>query len=481
MDRSFSNGFFQNLKENFQVRLSQFVGDHWLVWLRWGFVLIVPCIAAGLGLIAAKLSPTYAIVAAILPVILVGIEAILRDHEYSPVIILFSACFITFSLPTGTGSRLVLSLVLTMVLVTLWVLRLIIVEKRIRLYPSPVNAPLLGFITVTIISLLWSNIFRDPLVVIWSSFPLVQIVSTIVMVMLPMAFFLTVSNIQKERTLKLLVAFMLLAGFFGLFRQYGYIRLPIDVNGLYYMWVVSLSTGLAFFSKQLSRWQRGLLLALAGLWIYWGLGLHVSWLAGWLPSVIVVSILTFMRSKKWAIILVVAVLIYIGINFNYWYGTVFNAEKNQSGVSRLAAWEMNWRITGQHLLFGTGPAGYAAYYMSYFPTEAMATHSNYLDIIAETGVVGFVFCVWFFLILAWQGYRLVSRLKGRGDFIEGMANAVFSGTIGCIIMMGFGDWLFPFAYTQTIAGFNYAVYNWIFMGTLLVIDRMTKPQTNPYA
>ena len=142
---------------------------------------------------------------------------------------------------------------------------------------------------------------------------------------------------------------------------------------------------------------------------------------------------------------------------------------------------MNWRVTDQHLLFGTGPAGYAAYYMSYFPTEAMATHSNYLDIIAQTGVVGFVLCIWFFISLAWQGYRLVSRLKGRGDFIEGMANAVFAGTIACIVMMGFGDWLFPFAYTQTIAGFNYAVYNWIFMGTVLVINRMTEAQPNKNA
>lgn len=481
MDRPFINNSFQNLREKIRTRLNQYVDEHRLVWLRWGFILVVLMIGAGIGLIAAKRSPTYALVAAILPVSLVGIELILRDRQYSPVVILFVACFINISLPTGTGSRLVFSLLLTIVLVTLWVLRLFIVDKRIYLIPSPVNAPLLGFMIITVIALVWSNVFRDPLVVIWSSFPLVQIVSTVVMVMLPMAFFLTANNIQKEQTLKLLVAIMLLAGFLGLFRQYGYIDLPINVGGLYYLWVVSLSTGLALFVKQLARWQRGLLLLLAGLWVYWGIGLHVSWLAGWLPSVIVVGVLTFMRSKKWFFIIMVATLVYIGINFNYWYGIVFKSESSSSGVTRLAAWEMNWRVTDQHLLFGTGPAGYAAYYMSYFPTEAMATHSNYLDIIAQTGVVGFVLCIWFFISLAWQGYRLVSRLKGRGDFIEGMANAVFAGTIACIVMMGFGDWLFPFAYTQTIAGFNYAVYNWIFMGTVLVINRMTEAQPNKNA
>jgi hypothetical protein len=39
--------------------------------------------------------------------------------------------------------------------------------------------------------------------------------------------------------------------------------------------------------------------------------------------------------------------------------------------------------------------------------------------------------------------------------------------------MMFGDWLFPFAYTQTIAGFDYIVPTWLFMGVILVLDRMT--------
>jgi O-antigen ligase len=473
--------FSLKTKVDFHTRLSQLAGKYWLVWLRWGFVLVVPIIAAGLGLVAVKRSPKYALVAAALPFALTGIEIILRNFQYSPIVILITACFIPLSLPTGTLSRLVFSLVLTIGFSTLWVLRMLIVEKRFRLYPSPINVPLLGFIVVTLISLIWSNLFRDPMVVIWHSFPLVQIASTIVMIMLPMAFLLTANTISKAQTLTILVSVMLLAGFLGLFRQYGHIRLPVDVNGLYSMWVISLATGLALFNKRLSHWQRGLLLALAGVWVYWGFGLHISWLAGWLPCVMVVGIITYMRSKRWGIILVIAMLLYVYINSNYFFGSVFQSEKQESGVTRLAAWELNWRITSQHLLFGTGPGGYAAYYMSYFPTEAMATHSNYLDIIAQTGMTGFVLCIWFFLSLAWYGYQVISRLKGRGDFYEGLANASFAGTIGCIVMMGFGDWLFPFAYTQTIAGFDYAVYNWIFIGVILVVDRLTKENADAHA
>lgn len=457
-----------------------FIQNHWRTGLRIATVLAVLVFSAGLGFLAGKSNPLYALAIASLPILLIVVEVVLKRPGFAPIIILTTAAFVPISIPTGTGSRLVLSLVTTLVFTAVWVLK-ILQERPFHIHIATIYLPLLGFIIVTLISLVWSNLFRDPEVVIWRSFPFVQIASMIVMIMLPMAFFLTDNFIRKERILKVLVTIMLLAGFLGLFRMYGRLQLPVNTNGLYAMWVICLSIGLAFFNRQISYWQRGLLVALAGLWIYWGFGLHISWLAGWLPGVIVVIILTFMRSKKWAIILLIVLLIYTYINASYLFGTVLQSENRESGETRLAAWEMNWRVTGQHLLFGTGPAGYAAYYMSYFPTRAMATHSNYIDIISQTGVIGFFLYLCFFLSLAWYGYRLVLRLRGRGDFLEGLANAAFAGTIGCIIMMGFGDWLLPFAYTQTIAGFDYAVYNWIFMGTILVVDRLTKEQTNTHA
>jgi hypothetical protein len=67
-------------------------------------------------------------------------------------------------------------------------------------------------------------------------------------------------------------------------------------------------------------------------------------------------------------------------------------------------------------------------------------------------------------------------LQGRRDFSEALANIAFGGTVACIVMMIFGDWLFPFVYTQTIAGFDYIVYSWLFMGAIVVLDRLTADQ-----
>jgi hypothetical protein len=43
--------------------------------------------------------------------------------------------------------------------------------------------------------------------------------------------------------------------------------------------------------------------------------------------------------------------------------------------------------------------------------------------------------------------------------------------------MGFGDWLLPFAYTQTISGYSYTVYSWLFMGTILALDAITAKES----
>src|SRR3972149_7168860 len=110
---NFHMAFILKAKDEFLGRQSQFINKHRLTWLRWSFILIAPLVAAGVGFIAAKRSPKYALAAAVLPVLVGGAEGILSNMQFSPVVILFSASFIPFSLPTGTESRLVFSLVFT--------------------------------------------------------------------------------------------------------------------------------------------------------------------------------------------------------------------------------------------------------------------------------------------------------------------------------------------------------------------------------
>jgi hypothetical protein len=442
-----------------------------MLWAKVLIILVTLSLAAGLGLMTGNSkNQLYA-------VLLVGLFAggalilFLSEHlNWGIVLLMITAAFTPFSLPTGTSSRLVDSMVVTMIFVGLWVVRMFIVERRFHLVKSAANLPILGWIAASILSLIWGTVFRDHDVVIWSTFPMVQIGSLVLMVMLPGAFLLVANYGRNEKILKVISWLMVLAGMVGLVSHFLNVN-TVNTGGLMSMWAVSVSLALALFQPSLGKLLQFILVGHAAGWVVWSFVLNISWVTGWLPILMVIGVLIFMRSRKLFFTLVAVMLVVVFIFRDYYIARITD-ESKISGVTRFAAWEVNWRVTGQHPLFGTGPGGYAAYYMSYFPKEAMATHNNYIDVIAQTGFVGMSFWLWFFGVICWQGLKLARRLKGRGDFLEGLANAAFAGAVACVAVMGFGDWLLPFAYTQTIAGFDYAVFSWMFMGAIVAIDHI---------
>lgn len=440
------------------------------VLLRLAVLVGLVVLLLAVGFVTSRVPPELVLIAvAAPPVVLLSTNRL----EYGVLAIIFTAAFVRFSLPTGTQSRIVASLLITAIFIVLWLARMLVVKKRLYLKPSSTNVPLLAFLLTTVISYVWSNAFRDPLVVVWSTWPVVQLGGMAVIILLPGAFLLTFNTISEIRWLKLLTWLMILIGALALGAYFLQVKLSfLNTGGLFSLWFVSLTYSQALFNKRLPLWLRLILLGLSGTWIYVYFVTRVTWLSGWLPPLVALGVISFLKSKRLFLVFLLLVAVYVGLNWNYYTGTVLASESEESGRTRLAAWQHNWRVTGQHILFGVGPAGYAAYYMSYFPSEAMATHSNYIDILSQTGIVGLFFCLWFFLALGWTGYKLCMRLRKTGDFREGLANATLAGWAGCMIAMGLGDWLFPFVYTQTIAGFDYAVYSWVLLGGIEVLNNV---------
>ncbi len=442
-------------------------------WQMGVLAVLALVVAGGIGALGALVNPLAAIAVAALPLALVLVIVTVPRQNLYPYVILLLALFMPFSLPTGRDSRLVLSLVFTMLAFALIVVRSLVVERRWPLKPSAVTLPTLLWMVAVLISWGWSIAFRDYGLWTWPSFPMVQAASAVVMIMLPAAMLMVGHLLNTERELKWLVGLMLFAAILALVHRYSLVSLPININGLFNMWIVALAGGMALFNRKLALPLRGLIGLLMVAYALWGILFRVQWLAGWLSCLAVLAVMIMMHSARATVLLSIAGLALAALSLTS-IDTVIEAENAESGGTRLAAWAVNWSITRDHLLFGTGPAGYAAYYMTYLPTEAMATHSNYIDIFSQTGIVGSVLYLWMFAAVIVLGFRLCRRLRGRGDFLEALAQAAFAGTLGCMVMMAFGDWLIPFAYTQTIAGYDYAVYNWIFMGTLIVVDRLTQ-------
>jgi hypothetical protein len=448
--------------------------------IRVGIVGALLCVLPVVGLLMAKVSPAFILVALVAPF---AVWAVVEHLELGLAAMLLAGIFVRFRIPTGTASEIVISLLICVGCIVLWIIHMLVVEQRLTLKPASTNVPLLAFMATVVISWGWSRAFRD-LLVHEAGHPLVSVVATLVMVILPSCFLLVANTIRSVRWLQALVWILLGAGLIALVVDLGshfgvgpmdalnnFLHtngvIHINTHGLLSMWCVSFALALALFDQRLSWWLRALLLVYIGAWVYWGFLIRIRWLSGWVPVFVAAAVIVFMRSKWLFAVLVVVLLVGAG---GYYWRTEFQGESERSGETRLAAYKVNWRITGKHLLFGTGPAGYASYYMSYFPTEAMASHSNYIDIVAQTGIIGTFFLLWFFGAQAWSSYKFSLKLHGQGDFAESLSVAILAGTTSCVIAMALGDWLLPFVYTQGIPGFDLAVFNWLFMGSLWALQ-----------
>jgi O-antigen ligase len=463
----------------------------WELIYRAGVVLCALAIALAGGFLVGRgnLPPEIFLIVAAAPIGLLFFYLRLRRFENGIMAILIAAGLVRPAIPTGTASYIVASLIVALMLVSLWIVEMMIVTKRIRLKPSPVNKPVLAFVAVSIIAYIWSNIFADPLLVTWSSYPIVQLAALVVMILLPMMTLLVFNKVEDLIWLKRITWFMLGLGMVAVVgRLTGSsiihnvdIKSPVIAihdRGLFVAWFGSLAYAQALFNEKLSLWLRGLLLIGVAAWIYYGFVLTILWVSGWLPLLVVCTALTFFRSKKLFALGVFVVILYFLLNFDfYWQEIVVSNEEEGSGSSRVALWLISLNHVFHHPFFGMGPGGYMAYYITYHPNELHSTHNNYFDILAQVGFIGFLIYLWIFFTLMWMGYQTCRALSGQRNFEEAFANATLAGCFAVLAAMMLGDWVIPFAYNQTISGFDNAVYSWIMLGGLATLHGLViKPK-----
>jgi len=443
-----------------------------------GVLLIVPVLTY--IYVRGQLDPLLAVAGIVGFVVALRLLKVQQRNAKGIVLLLLSAAMLSFvSLPTGRESRIPISMLLALALVGSWLFSMLFGKPPTRLTPSPINRPLLGFVAVSIIAYLWSLIFRDPNLLIWSSFPVVQVASLTVNILLPLTLLFVANQVTEVRWLRYLTAVVIVLAvvtpllYFidnNLFDFFFY----RGTRGLFSMWAAVLTYALALFHKGLKPWQRGLLLLIVAVLVFRYFIVGRSWVSGWLPMSTALLLLTWLRSRKLFLALAVAGLIYIALNFDFYYQNIVVAEEEGgSGTGRVELWLTNLNHVANHPLFGMGPAGYAIYNMTYHREDARSTHNNYFDILAQTGVIGFMVFGWLMERLAQVGRQSLHRRRGRGDFEEVFAAATLSGLAGALVGMMLGDWVLPFAYNETIAGFDNAVLTWVLLGGMVALAGMT--------
>ena len=252
----------------------------------------------------------------------------------------------------------------------------------------------------------------------------------------------------------------------------------VVANGsMFWLWMVILAFSQGAFNRKLAAPWRLALLGLVGLYMYFAIAKDSSWNSGWLPELIAIAVIACVGWGQIGFATALAgstALLLKGADIAN--ALLYHNQKNQFDLlTRTAAWEIVGKLIQLDPILGIGFANYY-YYTALFPILGIYginfnSHNNYVDILAQTGVIGMICFLWFFGELFWAAWSLRKRVApGFGQaFVYGII-----GAIPAVLSAAFlGDWLLPFVYNIGLVGFRASVLAWLFMGGLLVIEHQT--------
>jgi O-antigen ligase len=162
-------------------------------------------------------------------------------------------------------------------------------------------------------------------------------------------------------------------------------------------------------------------------------------------SILVLAIFCFARSGKKRLVLLAGLCALVCLF--YLLRPILNpthteGEVGSSAISRLMLWSTAWDYFVRFPVFGVGWGNFTHLYgsdlSSFFQPDALAVHNIYLQLLAETGLVGFVA----FLYLVVQSWRQArSQWRSSIDFLDLALAFGVLGALLSVLVQGFVDFL----------------------------------------
>ncbi|MGN6697942.1 MAG: O-antigen ligase family protein [Thermomicrobiales bacterium] len=424
-------------------------------------LVVASCGVIGLvGLRLVSKGPTLLVLG--LAGAILAVLFLLRPHLGMYVVVV-GAGVVRVQAGTGTGSPIVASLACALLLCGCWIVHQIVYRRPIVLLPRIVAWPGLALMGFSLFSLLWGRATLDPRIIVPGKFIFTQIGGTALFLVSIGLLFVGADLLRDRETRNWIVIVILAVGFGALpLRALNKSDALFSVFGLFGAWFVALCWAHALTNTRLAPRVRWLLAAGALGWLAVQLTREFDWTSGWLPPAIAFILIIAIVRPRIGVPLIGLGLVLL-VSFPQVVNQLVNSEESQGSLGgdfgRTELWMRNIELLKDHLLFGTGPAGYALYYMTFVPTEAMSSHSNYIDVLAETGIPGLLSFLALFGGLGWIAWRLKPRLTDASD--RATCIAMLAALPAVLAAMALGDWVIPFVYNQTIAGFDYTVYSWL--------------------
>ncbi len=406
-----------------------------------------------------------------------GIGIVLAFLRWPPLglVLAFVAGFVVpYSGPSGLNA----AMILVALLLGFWLLEMVVRRQQIQLAPSRPVWPLLVFLAASAISL---GVGQLP----WYAFALhaplgAQLGGFAIVVLSAGTFMLMANQVRDLGWLKVVTwAFLAFSALAILLKtvlpDLGLVlteRLIQEIGAVFYIWVVSLAFSQAWLNQDLHPGWRLALVGLVLITVYNELILRYANKSGWIPILVCIAAIIAMRS--WRVGLVVlpisAVVLLI-------MKTAIVGSEDYSISTRFDAWLLLAQMIKVSPLLGLGFANYY-WYAPLFPIRGYAvsfnSHNNYLDIIAQTGLVGLGCFLWFLWELGKLGWQLRERVPA--GFAKAYVYGALGGLAGTIVVAMLGDWVLPFFYNVGLAGFRSSMLSWLFLGGLVSLEQMVISQ-----
>ena len=446
-------------------------------WLQ--LVVFIGAIFISLVIASSVPEISLLLVVTLLPIVVVGGVLLIHRPELGFLLIIVITTIVRFDFPP-----IGLMAVVVMLLTGVWVFDMVVRQREINLIDSPTMPPLIIFMAVVLLAFIVGQL---P----WFSIGQVQIENQIggaaIYLLSFFAFILVAHQIREIRWLKWMVFLYLSlaipAVLIGLrimpgWRQLSQLLLNGKTTGgsLFWMWFAVLAFSQALFNKKLAmKWRIGLV-AILLCYLYLALGRNRSWTSGWAPTFVALFVTLWVARPKWAMPLTMIGVAGLIVMFEPIYNMVMIGDNEYSAVTRMEAWRIMFEIIKVNPILGLGPGNYYNYTLL-FPILGwyveFNSHNNYVDIVAQTGILGLI-CFFWFVIVTWKlGWRLRYQVPKDG-FTQAFIYSALGGLAGGVAAGMLGDWVLPFVYNIGIYGLRSSIYFWLFLGVLVAIDQMRR-------
>jgi hypothetical protein len=409
----------------------------------------------------------------------------LRHMNTALTLVLLTSATSGVVIGTGRATPLPVGLLMIVALTGIWILKMMLADRRIYIKPSPANLPLMLFLVSVLVSWIAGYAIWDVRIPTPGNKLLVQVGQYALFLFSFAAMYLVAHQALTERDLKLWTIIVSVIGFASILAELflgTYHGREIGITGALYVFPVTLIAAQALLNPQLRSWLRGVILVLLLLWLVWAFR-NQEWKGGWMMALIGMLVLLSFRSWKMFLFFSTLLVILILLNWEILNQVFFNPELDSTSTIRPLIWlDVLRMVFPRSPILGLGLVNYMYYWND--PTfialsrlaagaafinnyvYAIVSHNMFVDIFAQSGLLGLGFFLWGMSALLMIIYRIYRRLAP--GFTRAYVVGVFAGF--CAMLVGsflFADWLIPFVYNITITGFRHSVYAWILIGSVL--------------